>query len=497
MSFILAIDLGSSQMKLLLMDQSANVVDVVTAGYATKSSGNGYLTQQPMDWEHGLRTGLQKLKQRQAECLNNIEAISFSGHMSGVVLLDKNGSVLYPCIMLADSRSHEECGELQEMAGERISQLTGNPVINAFSLPKLLWLKKQEPECYEKTWVWLSPKDYLRFLLTGQADTEYTDAYNSLCVDRKTKDWSYELIASVGLHREKFPVIHGPCERAGEVTKTAAGEFGLKQGTPVYYGAADMACAAVGNRLFEEGDSTLTLGTCATFLAMVSDAAISCQGKVTYHMHVIPETYYALGSHFNGGLAVNWFSGLFSEGEAADYELVKRLSAEGAGVPAGSCGVMTLPFLAGSGSPYFRPEDSQSVLGVTVSTTRGQLFRSLLEGITYNLKQSLELFEQLHGRPLNPIVLGGGGIKIGIWPQIAADILGTPMELAANPDASSIGAALIGGHGCGLYPDLKQASAAGLRISGTLIPGKDNREIYEKGYAKYQHLYEALQKLRD
>lgn len=501
MPLILAVDLGSSQLKLLVMDEKTEVVAVVTAGYPTYTPKPGWLIQDPEDWEAALKKGFEELSG--LVDLRKIEAVSFSGHMSGTVLVDEAGTVLYPCIMLPDSRSSQECGILERCVGERIREMTGNPVIDAFSLPKLLWIKRHEPDLYQKTAFWLSPKDYIRFLFTGILETEYTDAYNSLCIDRKksapdggTPDWwSEATIRLAGLDREKFPPVHGPMERAGGVTSRAAALYGLKTGTPVVYGGADMACGAVGNGLFETGDTTLTLGTCATFLCMAEETE-EAFGKVTFHMHVLPEKVYALGSHFNGGLAVNWFSKAFSQDGRIDYGLIAELSKEASAVAPGSGGVMTLPFLAGSGSPYFDTRDKQSVIGIDASTARGALFRSQLEGVSYNLRQTLELFERMQMGKGKPIVLGGGGVRVGVWPRMIADVFGRTVLLAENPDASAVGAALMGGAGTGIFGNLCEASKRALSISECVKPVEENAAVYDQCYQRYLKVYEVLQQLK-
>ncbi len=504
MPLILAIDLGSSQLKLLVMDEKTRVQAVVTEGYPTGTPGPGHLVQRTEDWEKALRTGFLRLSELVE--LSEIEAVSFSGHMSGLVMVDGDGRALHPCIMLSDCRSGEECGILQERVGDEIRRMTGNPVIDAFSLPKLLWMKRKEKEIYERTRYWLSPKDYIRFLFTGKLETEYTDAYNSLCIDRRGCGasaghgmgvwWSGEVIRRAGLDAWMFPDVHGPLELAGRVTGKAAGRYGLKAGIPVVYGGADMACGAVGNGLFELGDTTLTLGTCATFLSMVERELEEAFGKVTFHMHVLPGQVYALGSHFNGGLAVNWFSKAFSGHGQVDYGLVKELSGEAAAVEPGCGGVMTLPFLAGSGSPYFDSRDRQSVIGIDASVTRGKLFRSQLEGVSYNLRQTLELYGQMLKGREKPIVLGGGGVRVGIWPQMIADVFGKTLLLAENPDASAVGAALMGGAGVGMFEDLREASRMALVISERVEPVREHVEIYDRSYRQYLKIYEVLEQLK-
>lgn len=493
MAAVLALDLGSTQLKLMVMDEEARVVYLGTQGYPTQAPQAAYLEQRPEDWASALQKGMDELSEKRGT--DDIAAIAFSGHMSGVVGLDAQGEITGPCIMLADSRSEEECGLLNEQVGSVVREKTGNPVINAFSLPKLLWLKRNQSEVWNRICQWVSPKDYVRYLLTGEIATEYTDAYNSLCIDHKTRDWSDEIIALSGLEKEKFPTVLAPDGLAGHVTPEAAKQYHLKAGTPVFAGGADMACGALGMGLFDEGDSALTLGTCATFLAPVGDTDDSHFGEVTFHLHALPGLMYALGSHFNGGLAVNWLTSVLSKKGELDFDLIHQLSDGAKDIAPGCGGLITLPYLAGSGSPYFSAVDRQTILGLNPSVTRSQLFKSELEGVTINLAQTKQAFDQMIDGGLRRVLLGGGGSKIGIWPQMIADVFGIQIDVTTNADASSVGAALLGGMGCGMFTDARKTVAKCLSIKQSIPFDSKSSAAYAAIAKKYDQAYEALHQL--
>lgn len=490
MAAILTLDLGSTQLKLMVLNENAEVLYLDSEKYPTYAEDGGFLEQKPEEWIEALQRGMRKLGQRMDA--RSIDAVSFSGHMSGVVLVDKQGEVLRPCVMLSDSRSQQECVELSETVGELVRRYTGNPVINAFSLPKLLWIKRHEPQLWRQTDVWLAPKDYLRYWITGEKATEYTDAYNSLCVDRISRTWCEAVIDATGLEKSKFPKMLSPDAQAGVVTAKAAQALGLRAGTPVYAGGADMACGALGMGLFNVGESALTLGTCATFLAPVQTADDRFFGQVTYHLHAVPGMFYALGSHFNGGLAVNWFSSLMNEKGELDYETVSALAAQAARVPAGSQGVMTIPFLVGSGSPYFNAADRLNILGASAATGRGQLFRSLLEGITMNLRQTKEIFDALSPERLKNVYLGGGGCRVAPWPQMIADIFDMEIQETVHADASTVGAAILGGMGAGIFTDARKTALDMLNVSRRLTPDAAQAGRYAELYPHYLNLYRLL-----
>ena len=487
---VLAIDLGTSQIKIMILNSDMRIEYIGSCRYTTIAEKRGYLEQDPHEWQRALKKALSDLKNQMS--LKEIDAISFSGHMSGLVVVDKEGEPLRPCILLADSRSEKECLDLEYNVGEQVKEMTGNTVINAFLLPKLVWFKKYENELYQKTWRWILPKDYLRATLTGGYETEYTDAYNSLCLDPVRSQWNDSIIEASGLNKEKFPPVLKPWDFAGNVTEKAEVEYGLISGTPVFFGGADMACQALGNHLFCDGDSTLTIGTSATFLVQISEIDHNYTGKITYHKHILPEKLYALGSHFNGGLAVNWFASAHGETEENDYRFVQKLAEAALEVPAGSNGVITIPFLAGSGSPYFKSTDCQTVTGISAATTRADLFKSELEGITYNLKETLECFQKMSKNRISEILLAGGGCKIAGWPQMIADIFGIPVQIAQNEDASTIGAAIIGGYGAGMIENMEQVAKQLLERKASIFPDIIKTQVYEGYFDEYRKLYRKL-----
>lgn len=490
---ILAMDLGSTQLKLMLLDEDLQVVASVSEGYPTQTPCPGWLEQEPEDWVRAMKRGLEKL--RAIHGWNHLAAVGFSGHMSGAVLMDRDGAVLHPCIMLSDSRSEKQCAEIRQRAGELIQKRTGNPVINAFTLPKLLWLKQERPQAWQAAAIWVAPKDYLRFLLTGRLVTDTTDAYNSLCLTGEPPVWDREILEAAGLEKEKFPKVQEPDSFAGQITPEAAIRFGLPAGVPVFTGGADMACGAVGMGLYHPRTAALTLGTCATFLLPVEGMDPRGFGQVTFHRHGVKGLYYALGSHFNGGLAVNWAGSMLSRDGRLDFKRIAELSEQAETVPPGSRGVLTLPFLAGSGSPWFDPRDRQTVMGITAATTQGELFRSQLEGITMNLEQTRRLFDKMAPGGVDSILLGGGGVKVSLWPQMIADVFGVPVRQVSNSDASTLGAAILAGAGAGIFPDVRRAAEISQTVEGERVPDKAAHGAYKILYQRYETSYDLVRRL--
>ena len=487
---ILALDLGTTALKLLLLSESGAVIYNDAVPYPTKFMNNGWIEQDPHEWEKALMSGIRAML-KMIPC-EEINAISFSGHMSSIVVVDLKGNPVYPCITLADSRSELQTQFIRERFNDVILRTTNNPVLNAFTLPKLLWIKQEKPDAYKKAAFWMSAKDYLRFLLIGQIAQDTTDSFNSLCLDIHSLDWNTELIREIGLNINIFPEILLPYQKAGQVSQHASDLTGLKQGTPVYAGGADMACAGVSMGMNNPGDASISLGTNAPFMMIVEKTYPEYSGAITYHVGAQKGTVYALGSHFSGGAAVNNFAKTFSADGSIDYKLIQELSEKAFSISPGSDGVSTLPFFVGSGSPYFRPDDRGTVVGLSASTSKAHLFRSLLEGITLNMRQTYDMFRSLSGGNSLNISLFGGGTKIPVWPQLFADIFGIQVRVVSNPDASAIGAALLGGFGAGIFHDLTSATQAMLS-NGTVIPNSAEYSlIYEQQYEKYKRLYDTM-----
>jgi xylulokinase len=490
----MGLDLGTSSLKALLLNEKGKIDFVRSFPYHSYMPAPGWIEQDPGDYEKVLEQVIAVVLKEVPP--QDIQAIGFSGHMSAAVLTDTAGKPVTRCITLSDNRSIKESREIALKAEGRIFSNTGNPVITAFCVPKLLWLKQNREEEFRRAAYYITPKDYLRFLLCGNLSAEYTDAANSLLLDRNG-EWDLDLIETLGLPQQIFPAILKPWEKAGEITEEAALHFGLKKGTPVIAGGADMACGALGTGLFKPGDSAVTIGTSATFLCAVSKPGDIGRGQITYHPHAIPGCYYAIGSHFNGGLLLNWLSALFSPKEEIDYALLDNLAAKASAVSAGSGGVLCLPFLVGSGSPYFSAADSAAFIGMAQTSGKIHLFKSALEGIAFNLCQTLGIFEEIIGGDLQNIRLAGGGVKIQGWDQIITDVFGKSTRVVNCPDASAAGAAILGAYGAGFCTDMSEAAASCIEDKRILFPDSKVCRIYKDLYRLWINAHDVLENIME
>jgi xylulokinase len=486
----MGLDLGTSSLKILLINEGAEIRFVQSAAYSSLMPRPGWIEQDPAEYEKAMETVITAALEHVPP--KDIAAVSFSGHMSATVLIDAAGRPVTNCITISDNRSEAESLEIAEKAGSRIFKNTGNPVLSGFSAPKLLWLQRNRNEVFLRAAHYIAPKDYLRFLLCGRVSAEYTDAANSLLLDSRGQ-WDWDLIRDLGLPGSIFPEVLKPTEVAGTVTGTAARRFGLKEGTPVVAGGADMACGALGIGVNRPGDAAVTIGTSATFLCAVGGVGGSAQKGVTYHPHTVSGCFYALGSHFNGGLALNWFSSLFSPDKKINYSLLDELADRIGDIPPGSLGLLCLPFLVGSGTPYFSANDSAAFIGLNQTTDRPLLFRSLLEGIALNLRQSLELLEEINGGALKNIRIAGGGSKIREWARIITDVFGRDTLTVVCPHASAVGAAVLGGAGVKLYPNTEEPAAKCFEDQHRLSADAGAHRVYGELYRLWTDAHDVLE----
>jgi len=491
MSLILALDLGTSAVKCLLMDEDGTVLHVQGEPYPTRSASPGWSEQDPEDWVQAAIKAAGSCLQRAGD--KDVAVISFSGHMSALILVDRSGRPLFPCITLSDSRSRNQTLALHSSTGEEVKKLTGNPILDAFLAPKLLWLKEERPELYDRAACLLFPKDYLRFRLTGICATDTTDAGNSLFYDPVKEAWDEGLAADMGFRPSLLPEILRPYQSAGTLTREMAALLGLREGIPVIAGAADMATSALGTGAAAPGDTVLTIGTSATMISVLPAISGHGFGQITFHPHVLPGAFYALGSHFAGGLSLNWLSELLHT--TVSYEFLQELGTQSEAIEPGSGGVLFLPFLAGSGSPHFNPAMRGSFLGLSAASGRAAMFRAVLEGIAFNLKETLSLFGQMGSGQADSIRVGGGGSRIGVWPGILAHIFGKPVHLLGQADASAMGAAMLGGYAAGMFTDLREISARLTEPASILLPDPEAAEQYDKLYRRYLDFYSCLEPL--
>lgn len=485
MGVLLSVDLGTSAVKVLAVTATGAVQSFATAGYELRTPEPGRVEQDPADWWAAVQQALVACLERVPGGAAAVDAISFSGHMSGLVLVDAAGEALAPCIMLADLRSAPQADRLRATLGERVLRLTGNQPLPAFLAPKLLWVKEHAPALYSRAAGFLMPKDFIRARFTGGLCTEPTDAGSTLVLDPVRGTWDVDLCREMGLDPRLLPELRRSVEVVGTVTAEAAAATGLLAGTPVVAGAGDMACSAIGTGAVVGGVVAVTISTAAQVLTAVDRPLAAGWGKLTFHPHAVPGTLYALGSVFTGGLGLRWLSRLLADADLG------RLSALAAEVPPGAGGVVFLPFLSGSGSPQWYRDASASFLGLRIGTGRGHIVRAVMEGVAYNLRENLEVLRSL-GVPVQRVHLGGGGSASPVWRSLMAGVLGTAVHPCLEREAAGIGAAALAGVGVGVFAGVREAAQALARTGEPVRPDAAEVARYQEMYAVYQHVQSTL-----
>jgi len=490
--FVMGVDVGSTAVKAVALSERGDVAAEASVTCGTVSPRPGWVEQDPDVWWQAAVTAIRNcLRQVPAD---GIEAVSFSGHMSATVLVDGDGNPVMPSIMIADTRSREETRRLRETMLPRILAMTGNEPLDAFALAKLLWIRRHRPDAMEKAKLLLFPKDYIRFRLTGLPGTDPTDAGNSQMYHFLNKGWDYGLLADLGLDRHLLPELHRSDAVVGRVHREAAGWTGLPEGTPVVTGAADMACSQIGTGAVAEGTLAITLSTSAQVVMRVPSLRTGSPGKITFHPSAVPDTFYAMGSMFSGGLGVEWGYRFLSgkeKLEEGDFQAINGLCREMACIPPGSEGLMFLPFLTGSGTPYYDAMDKASWLGLSTGQSKALMLHSILEGISFNIRENVEMFES-DGHRIGRIHLGGGGSNNPVWCRMIAHVLGKDIRLLTVRNASAIGAAILAGTGTGFFPSLEEAAARAVKTGETFVPDREKHGRYNRLYRHYRKIYRAL-----
>jgi xylulokinase len=408
--------------------------------------------------------------------------------MHGLVPLDRTGAVVRPAIIWCDQRSTEEVAEIYRVIGrEEVGRITLNPVFTGFMIASLLWMKRHEPESYQRIATVMLPKDYLRYRLTGTVGTDVTDASSTLAFDTTRRQWADGLLEALGVPISIFPSCALPTEQVGVVSAAAAGDTGLAEGTPVMSGGSDQPMQAIGSGLTEPGVLSITTGTGGQLFSLCERPLLNPLLNTHTFCHVIPGCWYVMAATLSAGMSLSWFARA-----VAREEDLAALTAEAAAVPPGSEGAIFLPYLAGERTPHLDPEASGLFYGLTLKHTRAHMTRAILEGVAYSYRDCLETLLSF-GVPVHRIVGAGGGARNPLWLQIQADVLGRPIAATTAPEQASLGAAITAGIGAGMYADYRQACAALIRQENRVVePDPSHAEVYQARYGRYRELYARI-----
>lgn len=494
MDYVLGIDLGTSGVKCLLVSDSGDIIGSASKSYKPDFGDNGHVEQDPTVWWENTKEAVKKIVSENPESKGRIKALSCSGQMHSSVFLDKNGNVIRKAILWNDTRTTPQTKEIYEKAGgiENVLQSVYNKALEGFTLPKILWLRENEPENFNKVDKIIMPKDYINYKLTGNIKTEVSDAAGTLLFDVKNSCWSKEMLEKMDLSADILPDVLESTGIVGEVLPTLAAELGLAEGAKIIAGGADNSCAAVGNGVISKGQAVLSVGTSGTAIAYLD----SISGKVTGDVHLfnysMPHSLYAMGCMLCAGEALNWLKRtLFAE------KSFDELNALAEAAPAGSGGLVFLPYLFGERCPYSDANARGVFFGLSGATGQGEIIRSVMEGVAFGLKDLFALVTDFVD--VKELYITGGGAKSKVWGQIISDIVNRPLNVLNIEEGPSFGAALIALVGSGMCPDFETAKGKTVKIIKTITPGEnvnkysEINKIYKKLYTTNKELFAELQ----
>ena len=487
----LGIDVGTGGSRALLIDESGAVKHAHTVAHREMTMERPlWAEQDPDDWWAASAQAVQGVLRDAQVDGAQIAGIGLSGQMHGSVLLDADGRVIRPALIWCDQRSQSQVDAINAKVGrENVLAYTANPVLTGFTLPKLLWVRDHEPANYERVRHLLLPKDYLRYKLTGEFASEVSDASGTALFDVVKRTWSNEMVSLLGLDASILPRVYESTEVTGVISPEAAQATGLKAGTPVVGGGGDQAASAVGNGIVSPGIVSCTIGTSGVVFAHLDQPNFDPLGRVHTFCHAVPGKWHVMGVTQGAGLSLQWFRNQLAPGVSYD-----DLMSEAATAPAGSQGLFWSPYLMGERTPHLDALARGGWLGLTASHRRAHLIRSLVEGVSYSLKDCLEL---LHGLGVDPatVRLSGGGAKSPFWRQLLANIFATRVSTLASQEGSAYGAALLAAVGTGAYASVPEACAAAIRVADSLAPQPAEAATYQRGYDVYRTLYPTLKPL--
>ena len=498
---LLGIDLGTTAVKALLINESGDTLASATVEYPLSTPRPLWSEQDPADWWRGTSEAIRQVLAKAGVSGRDVRGIGLSGQMHGLTLLDRAGQVLRPAILWNDQRTAAQCDELVRRAGGpmRTRELIANIPSPSYTAPKLLWVREHEPDVYARVAHVLLPKDYIRYKLSGEFATEVGDATGMGLLDVRHRRWSDEMLALLDIPREWLPLCAESHEPTAQVSDAAARETGLAAGTPIVGGSGDQPAAAVGLGSVREGIVNVTLGTSGVVFASVEHYPPIRDTAIEVFCHAVPETWFFMGVMLSAGGSLRWHRDVIANGHpvlVAQRDAVEpydALLSSAAEAPIGAEGLIFLPYLTGERTPHRDSLARGAFVGLTLRHTQAHLARAVVEGISFGLRDSIELMREL-GLHVNEVRAAGGGARSAIWRQMLADIFQADITLVNSTEGGAFGVALLAGVGIGLWRNTREACDAVIRVTSRTSPSEDSAVLrrYDEAYARFREAYPAL-----
>ena len=499
---LLGLDIGTSSVKglLALVKPGAPILATVITDYQTppRQPRTGWSEHDPEQWWTACQQTIAQLCRNAKRKPAEIRSIGLSGQMHGSVFLDRGGAVIRPALLWNDQRTTDQCARIEQAAGGRdtLIRLVKNPALTGYTAPKILWLRDREPKHFAKLAKVLLPKDYIRYRLSAATICDVSDASGTLLLDIDRRIWSTELLNRLDLPAELLPDLCESTDPSSTVNGLASRMTGIEQGVPIAGGAGDQPAGAVGNGIVSPGVVSATLGTSGVLFAHADAPVPNPQGALQSFCHAVPAKWCVFGCMLSAGGSLQWLRNNLGQPEIAAAKKLRRdaydlLIEQAATAPPGAAGLYFLPYLTGERCPYPDPAARGGWIGLTASHNRAHLIRAVVEGITYGLKDQVELMRQ-GGVAVNQIRASGGGARSRWWCQLMADIFDAEIVTTTSTEGGAYGAALLAGVACGAFATIEAACAKAIRITRRWKPNAKRSAAYRRHHETYRQLYADL-----
>lgn len=484
MEYVIGLDLGTGTIKGIAVDHNGEILSKHSEGYKVYTEGNGYSEQNPEDWYEASLKVLKKIVVDLSG--HNLKAISISGQMHSLVLLDKECNVIRRSILWNDTRNTKQCNYVMDEIGEKIVDITGNKCLEGFTLPKILWVKENEPDNWEKTFKFCMPKDYLVFKYTGNICTDVSDAAATLIFDIDKKVWSDEILDFLHLEKEKCPKVYNSTECVGELNEEIKRELNIQGDVKILPAGADNSCSALGSGIINDNRSLLSIGTSGVYLRYENNYK-NYNGKLHMFNNVIPNSYYSMGVTLSAGDSLSWFRNTFAQEKSFD-ELLDGIEE----VNSGSNGLLFAPYIVGERTPYTDSKVRGTFIGIDKRHDFKVFARAVIEGITFSLKDCFNIYDNCDEKD---IISVGGGAKSKEWLQIQADVFNKRIISLKNEEGPSLGAAIIAAVSLKWFNSFEDAINIIVKEKESFYPNKQSVEIYKEVYKRYRKIYEGIKSI--
>lgn len=484
MKYTIGIDIGTSSAKAVLIDAAGKVIFTTAPSYDFSTPQPLWAESDPEDWWQATIKALREICEKVDPA--EIAGIGLTGQMHGLVLLNKDGKVLRPCIMWNDQRTGAQCREITDKVGaQEVLRLTGNPVLPGFTAPKAVWVQQNEPEIWAQVAKILLPKDYIRYRLSGEYFTDVSDASGMSLLNVGERRWSSEMLEACNIPLQFCAEVTESTEASTRVSSDAGRLTGLAEGLPIIAGGGDQAAGAVGCGIVEAGRVSCTLGTSGVLFAHAENYQPDSEGRLHTFCAAVPGKWHFMGVQLSCAGSYQWFRDKLAPDQS--FEQLNALAEE---VEPGAEGLYFLPYLSGERTPHPDPLARGVFFGLTLRHGRGHMARAVMEGVSFGLRDALEIMRDLGLKPAE-IISSGGGAKSPLWRQMLADIFASPITTVNASEGAAFGAAVLASVGVGIHPSVEQACKSMIRET-SLTESGPNQERYDQAYPIYHDLYPAL-----